>query len=264
METQRIFVDHIGTYVMNNYKGSLAECHGPCCVASLRSPLGANTALRHQAAALDQNCRPAKSSAGDTPLPHLDGDPARLLRFPSLPTDSISGRRGYRDSCRLIAAGSVCRCNTDPSVGRTGGLGLRLEIRAGGESGVPGKMRVGLRRPRSFARPQVWWAAFCSIFLEAHKKSGSPHSAVMRNTWWSPRTVIWEYWTALSLCLLWIQYSCGMPHVIRIGKHARNHTWAHFICVGKRLSVIIQMSITCKGITMWYLCKRKYNYVWCL
>ncbi|KAI3361225.1 hypothetical protein L3Q82_013421 [Scortum barcoo] len=38
----------------------------------------------------------------------------------------------------------------------------------------------------------------------------------MRNTWLCPRTAIWEYWTSLIACLLWIQYSYGMPHVIRI------------------------------------------------
>uniref|UniRef100_A0A8C6K954 Glutamate receptor n=1 Tax=Nothobranchius furzeri TaxID=105023 RepID=A0A8C6K954_NOTFU len=39
----------------------------------------------------------------------------------------------------------------------------------------------------------------------------------MRNTWLSTRSAIWEYWTSLISCLFWIQYSCGMPHVIRIG-----------------------------------------------
>ncbi|XP_053183922.1 glutamate receptor ionotropic, kainate 3 [Scomber japonicus] len=39
----------------------------------------------------------------------------------------------------------------------------------------------------------------------------------MRNTWLSPRSAIWEYWTSLIACLFWIQYSNGMPHVIRIG-----------------------------------------------
>ncbi|XP_041844459.1 glutamate receptor ionotropic, kainate 3 [Melanotaenia boesemani] len=39
----------------------------------------------------------------------------------------------------------------------------------------------------------------------------------MRNTWQSPRSAIWEYWTSLIACLFWIQYSYGMPHVIRIG-----------------------------------------------
>ncbi|XP_071751963.1 glutamate receptor ionotropic, kainate 3 [Centroberyx gerrardi] len=39
----------------------------------------------------------------------------------------------------------------------------------------------------------------------------------MRNTWLSPRSAIWEYWTSLLACLFWIQYSYGMPHVIRIG-----------------------------------------------
>ncbi|XP_034467292.1 glutamate receptor ionotropic, kainate 3 [Hippoglossus hippoglossus] len=39
----------------------------------------------------------------------------------------------------------------------------------------------------------------------------------MRNTWLCPRSAIWEYWTSLILCLFWIQYSYGMPHVIRIG-----------------------------------------------
>ncbi|XP_075907010.1 glutamate receptor ionotropic, kainate 3 [Nelusetta ayraudi] len=39
----------------------------------------------------------------------------------------------------------------------------------------------------------------------------------MRNTWLCPRSVLWEYWTPLVACLMWIQYSCGMPHVIRIG-----------------------------------------------
>uniref|UniRef100_A0A3B4WJT5 Glutamate receptor n=1 Tax=Seriola lalandi dorsalis TaxID=1841481 RepID=A0A3B4WJT5_SERLL len=39
----------------------------------------------------------------------------------------------------------------------------------------------------------------------------------MRNTWLSPRSAIWEYWTSLIACLFWIHYSYGMPHVIRIG-----------------------------------------------
>ncbi|XP_029928310.1 glutamate receptor ionotropic, kainate 3 [Myripristis murdjan] len=39
----------------------------------------------------------------------------------------------------------------------------------------------------------------------------------MRNTWLSPRRAIWEYWTSLVACLFWIQYTYGMPHVIRIG-----------------------------------------------
>uniref|UniRef100_A0A8C4F4T8 Glutamate receptor n=1 Tax=Dicentrarchus labrax TaxID=13489 RepID=A0A8C4F4T8_DICLA len=39
----------------------------------------------------------------------------------------------------------------------------------------------------------------------------------MRNTWLSSRSAIWEYWTPLIACLFWIQYSYGMPHVIRIG-----------------------------------------------
>ncbi|KAM6968004.1 glutamate receptor ionotropic, kainate 3 isoform 3-T3 [Aplochiton taeniatus] len=39
----------------------------------------------------------------------------------------------------------------------------------------------------------------------------------MRNTWLSPRSSIWEYWTSVIVCLFWIQHCCGMPHVIRIG-----------------------------------------------
>uniref|UniRef100_A0A3Q4AA95 Glutamate receptor n=1 Tax=Mola mola TaxID=94237 RepID=A0A3Q4AA95_MOLML len=39
----------------------------------------------------------------------------------------------------------------------------------------------------------------------------------MRNTWLSPRSAIWEYWTSVIVCLVWIQHSYGMPHVIRIG-----------------------------------------------
>ncbi|RVE62975.1 hypothetical protein OJAV_G00162400 [Oryzias javanicus] len=39
----------------------------------------------------------------------------------------------------------------------------------------------------------------------------------MRNTSLSPRSAISEYWTSLIACLFWIQYSYGMPHVIRIG-----------------------------------------------
>ncbi|KAF3839380.1 hypothetical protein F7725_018097 [Dissostichus mawsoni] len=39
----------------------------------------------------------------------------------------------------------------------------------------------------------------------------------MRNTWLSPRSAMWEYWTLLIACLFWIHYSNGMPHVIRIG-----------------------------------------------
>ncbi|XP_037640919.1 glutamate receptor ionotropic, kainate 3 [Sebastes umbrosus] len=42
---------------------------------------------------------------------------------------------------------------------------------------------------------------------------------MIRNTWLSPRwSAIWEYWTLLIACLsVWIHYSNGMPHVIRIG-----------------------------------------------
>ncbi|XP_024123160.1 glutamate receptor ionotropic, kainate 3 isoform X1 [Oryzias melastigma] len=39
----------------------------------------------------------------------------------------------------------------------------------------------------------------------------------MRNTSLSRRSAITEYWTSLIACLFWIQYSYGMPHVIRIG-----------------------------------------------
>ncbi|XP_006791743.1 glutamate receptor ionotropic, kainate 3 [Neolamprologus brichardi] len=39
----------------------------------------------------------------------------------------------------------------------------------------------------------------------------------MRNTWLFPRSAIRDYWTSLIACLFWIQYSYGMPHVIRIG-----------------------------------------------
>uniref|UniRef100_A0A3P9LCU3 Glutamate receptor n=1 Tax=Oryzias latipes TaxID=8090 RepID=A0A3P9LCU3_ORYLA len=39
----------------------------------------------------------------------------------------------------------------------------------------------------------------------------------MRNTPLSLRSAISEYWTSLIACLFWIQYSYGMPHVIRIG-----------------------------------------------
>ncbi|KAJ8289261.1 hypothetical protein COCON_G00019200 [Conger conger] len=39
----------------------------------------------------------------------------------------------------------------------------------------------------------------------------------MRNTWLSPRSALLEYCTSLVLSLFWIRYSCGMPHVIRIG-----------------------------------------------
>ncbi|TKS82321.1 Glutamate receptor ionotropic, kainate 3 [Collichthys lucidus] len=47
-------------------------------------------------------------------------------------------------------------------------------------------------------------------------KSGSRDFTTMRNTWLSPRSAIWEYWTSLIACLFWIHYSYGMPHVIRI------------------------------------------------
>ncbi|XP_054637242.1 glutamate receptor ionotropic, kainate 3 [Dunckerocampus dactyliophorus] len=40
----------------------------------------------------------------------------------------------------------------------------------------------------------------------------------MRHPWLFPtRSVTWEYWTWMLACLLWIPYSYGMPHVIRIG-----------------------------------------------
>ncbi|KAM6910017.1 glutamate receptor ionotropic, kainate 3 [Xenentodon cancila] len=39
----------------------------------------------------------------------------------------------------------------------------------------------------------------------------------MRDTSLCPRSAISEYWTSLFACLFWIQYSYGMPHVIRIG-----------------------------------------------
>ncbi|GAA6088769.1 glutamate receptor ionotropic, kainate 3 isoform X1, partial [Tachysurus ichikawai] len=38
----------------------------------------------------------------------------------------------------------------------------------------------------------------------------------MRNPWRWPRGAVLEYWTALMVCLVWIQCTCGMPHVIRI------------------------------------------------
>lgn len=53
----------------------------------------------------------------------------------------------------------------------------------------------------------------------------------MRNTWLSPRSAIWEYWTSLIVCLVWIQYSYGMPHVIRIGK-LFTYTFTHtHVCI---------------------------------
>ncbi|MEQ2184294.1 hypothetical protein GOODEAATRI_006359 [Goodea atripinnis] len=57
----------------------------------------------------------------------------------------------------------------------------------------------------------------------------------MRNTWPSPRSAIWEYWTSLIACLFWIQYSCGMPHVIRIGAAQGNIVVLcdlHALCLG--------------------------------
>ncbi|KAI5106339.1 glutamate receptor ionotropic, kainate 3, partial [Silurus meridionalis] len=39
----------------------------------------------------------------------------------------------------------------------------------------------------------------------------------MRNPWRWPRNTVLEYWTAVMVWLVWIQCSCGMPHVIRIG-----------------------------------------------
>ncbi|KAM9488514.1 glutamate receptor ionotropic, kainate 3 [Clarias gariepinus] len=48
-------------------------------------------------------------------------------------------------------------------------------------------------------------------------KSGSHALRSMRNPWRWPRGTVLEYWTAVLVCLVWIQCSCGMPHVIRIG-----------------------------------------------
>lgn len=66
-----------------------------------------------------------------------------------------------------------------------------------------------------FSFDERFWLVF-GILKE--KKSGSRDFATMRNTWLSPRSAILEYWTSLIACLFWIQHSCGMPHVIRIGK----------------------------------------------
>lgn len=49
-------------------------------------------------------------------------------------------------------------------------------------------------------------------------KSGSHALRSMRAPWRWPRSAVLEYWTAVMVCLVWIQCSCGMPHVIRIGK----------------------------------------------
>ncbi|XP_053488040.1 glutamate receptor ionotropic, kainate 3 [Ictalurus furcatus] len=48
-------------------------------------------------------------------------------------------------------------------------------------------------------------------------KSGSDALRSMRDPWRLPRSAVLEYWTAVMVCLVWIQCSCGMPHVIRIG-----------------------------------------------
>ncbi|TSK34914.1 Glutamate receptor ionotropic, kainate 3 [Bagarius yarrelli] len=48
-------------------------------------------------------------------------------------------------------------------------------------------------------------------------KSGSHALRSMRNPWRLPRSAVLEYWTAVMVCIVWIQCSCGMPHVIRIG-----------------------------------------------
>ncbi|XP_047013154.1 glutamate receptor ionotropic, kainate 3 [Ictalurus punctatus] len=48
-------------------------------------------------------------------------------------------------------------------------------------------------------------------------KSGSHALRSMRDPWRLPRSAVLEYWTAVMVCLVWIQCSCGMPHVIRIG-----------------------------------------------
>lgn len=45
----------------------------------------------------------------------------------------------------------------------------------------------------------------------------------MRITCLFPRRAIWEYWASLLACLCWIQFSYGMPHVIRIGKLFLQH-----------------------------------------
>lgn len=66
-------------------------------------------------------------------------------------------------------------------------------------------------------RIQFWWAVLSRLW-NFEKKSGSHDFTTMRNTWLSPRSAIWEYWTSVVACLVWIQCSCGMPHVIRIGK----------------------------------------------
>lgn len=69
--------------------------------------------------------------------------------------------------------------------------------------------------PHLLQRIQLW-ASLTGLwnFL----KSGSFDFSTMRNTPLSLRSAISEYWTSLIACLFWIQYSYGMPHVIRIGK----------------------------------------------
>lgn len=61
----------------------------------------------------------------------------------------------------------------------------------------------------------------------------------MRNTWLSPRSAIWEYWTSLIACLFWIQHSCGMPHVIRIGKLS---TFRSFLLIHSVLIVTLKVA----------------------
>lgn len=86
------------------------------------------------------------------------------------------------------------------------------------------------QNPHMLRRIQFWWAVLSRLWNFEKKKSGSRDFTTMRNTWLSPRSAIWEYWTSLIVCLVWIQYSYGMPHVIRIGKlftYTFTHTHTH-------------------------------------
>lgn len=74
-------------------------------------------------------------------------------------------------------------------------------------------------------------------------KSGSHALKSMRDPWRLPRSAVLEYWTAVMVCLVWIQCSCGMPHVIRIGKITKSIINGH--CLVRRVDVISGWGETC-------------------
>lgn len=111
-----------------------------------------------------------------------------------------------------------------------------------------------IRHPRSqFLRTQLWdHFGFLKKGRKTNKKkkkrkkkqeSGFHSTRKMRNSWWSTRIGSLEYWTTVVVCLFWIQCSCGMPHVIRIGKKPKTMSWWRHTSPSHFSSVLVHSSL---------------------